>query len=224
MTDIDLSRLRYPVPAEPKIYHIVHLDRLASILADDGLLCHALMSNRPDTGTMIGMSEIKTRRLSIHVDCNLGTFVGEYVPFYFCARSVMLYLIWKANHPGLTYRGGQEPILHLEADLYETVQLADRWQQPWAFSLSNAGSHYAEFCGSLDKVGCINWPYVAARNFSRADVKEGKQAEFLMHRKFPWQLVRRVGTHSQAVGRQVVQAMASVAHRPPVETIPSWYY
>lgn len=27
------------VPAQPKIYHIVHVDRLASILASQGLLC-----------------------------------------------------------------------------------------------------------------------------------------------------------------------------------------
>ena len=30
-----------PVPVEPKIYHIVHLDRLPSIVADGGLLCDA---------------------------------------------------------------------------------------------------------------------------------------------------------------------------------------
>lgn len=30
-----------PVPVQPKIYHIVHVDRLASILAPNGLLCDA---------------------------------------------------------------------------------------------------------------------------------------------------------------------------------------
>ena len=29
------------VPAQPKIYHIVHVDRVASILASQGLLCDA---------------------------------------------------------------------------------------------------------------------------------------------------------------------------------------
>lgn len=51
-----------------------------------------------------------------------GLYVGQCVPFYFCPRSVMLYVIYCANHDELSYRGGQGPILHLEADLYETVR------------------------------------------------------------------------------------------------------
>ena len=43
------------------------------------------------------MGEIKARRLAQPVRCNPGTLVGDYVPFYFCPRSVMLYLIYKAN-------------------------------------------------------------------------------------------------------------------------------
>ena len=30
-----------PVPAQPKIYHIVHVDRLASIIADKRIWCDA---------------------------------------------------------------------------------------------------------------------------------------------------------------------------------------
>ncbi len=30
-----------PVPVQPKIFHIVHVDRLASILVSNGLLCDA---------------------------------------------------------------------------------------------------------------------------------------------------------------------------------------
>lgn len=42
------------------------------------------------------MSEIKRRRLEeIPVDCCSGRMVGEFVPFYFCPRSVMLFVIHK---------------------------------------------------------------------------------------------------------------------------------
>ena len=37
----------------------------------------------------------------------------------------MLYVISMANHPELPYRGGQGPIIHLEADLRQTVARAD---------------------------------------------------------------------------------------------------
>jgi hypothetical protein len=55
-------------------------------------------------------------------------------------------------------------------------------------------------------------------------VKEGKQAEFLVHESFPWELVERIGVMSQGVGNQVVNAIRGAAHRPPVEIKPDWYY
>ena len=52
-----------PPPAEPKIYHIVHVDRLSSIIADGNLWCDAKIMRReagkPGTGTAIGLSSIK---------------------------------------------------------------------------------------------------------------------------------------------------------------------
>jgi ssDNA thymidine ADP-ribosyltransferase, DarT len=92
------------------------------------------------------MSEIKRRRLEeLEVHCHAGTKVGQYVPFYFCPRSVMLYLLYRGNSPGLTYQEGQRPILHLEADLHATVEWARGAGQRWAFSKGNAGAYYTNF-------------------------------------------------------------------------------
>ncbi|WP_446470175.1 DarT ssDNA thymidine ADP-ribosyltransferase family protein [Xenorhabdus stockiae] len=52
-----------PVPAQPKIYHIVHVDRLVSIITAGGLLCDAQVVAQYIVGTTIGMSSIKQRRL-----------------------------------------------------------------------------------------------------------------------------------------------------------------
>jgi hypothetical protein len=81
-----------PQPAHPKIYHIVHVDCLASIVADGGLDCDTVMAGRQNTGPKIGMEDIKQRRRGLPIDCRPGLCVGECVPFYFCPRSVMLYL------------------------------------------------------------------------------------------------------------------------------------
>ena len=52
------------VPVQPKIYHIVHVDRLPSIVADSNLWCDALITKRASAGTTIGMrvSEILCKR------------------------------------------------------------------------------------------------------------------------------------------------------------------
>ena len=62
----------------------------------------------------------------------------------------MLYLIWQRNHINLTYRGGEGPIIHLEADLRSAVESANDVGHRWAFTLSNAGARYFEDRNSLD--------------------------------------------------------------------------
>jgi hypothetical protein len=211
-------------PARPKIYHIIHVDRLASIIADGCLWSDAMMAQRVGAGSTIGMGSIKQRRLTLPVDCHPGDHVGNYVPFYFCSRSIMLYVIHRANHPELAYRGGQGPIIHLEADLPRVVAWADADGRRWAFSLSNAGAVYAQFRSRLDQLDEVNWPAVFANDFRPADVKEGKQAEFLVHQSFPWELVERIGVSSQGMAQQVANAMQGLAHRPRVEIRSDWYY
>ena len=95
-----------PVPTQPKIYHIVHVDNLASIVTDGCLWSDAVMVQRQGS-TVIGMGSIKQRRLGLPVSCHTGLRVGDCVPFYFCPRSIMLYVIHRANHLLLFQRVAQ---------------------------------------------------------------------------------------------------------------------
>jgi hypothetical protein len=58
---------------QPKIYHIVHIDRLVSIVADGCLWSDAEVVRRRQGGTTIGMGGIKARRLGLPVECHPGT-------------------------------------------------------------------------------------------------------------------------------------------------------
>jgi hypothetical protein len=218
------------VPVQPKIYHIVHVDRLASILADGCLWSDAVIAAQARPGSTIGMASIKHRRLyentlASHPDLT----VGGCVPFYFCPRSIMLYLIHMANHPELSYRGGQQPIIHLEADLRRTVAWAEANGRRWAFTLSNAGSRFFEDRCDLGQLDEVDWDAVRATRWSGGtvppSVKEGKQAEFLLEERFPWNLVERIGVSSSVtIYRAVANLLAGAAQCPPVEMQPSWYY
>jgi ssDNA thymidine ADP-ribosyltransferase, DarT len=211
-------------PASPKIYHITHVSNLPSIITTGGLISDAAIIQQGGPPAAIGMSKIKQRRLGLPVNCHLGDFVGDYVPFYFCPRSVMLYLLYMGNHPELTYRGGQGPIVHLEADLKTVVDWADANNRRWAFSLANAGAYYVEFRKNLNELDQIDWASVAATDFRSADVKEAKAAEFLLHGSFPWELVERIGVHSMNIGQQVTTMIAAGAHNPTVQIEKDWYF
>ncbi len=217
-----------PVPTEPKIYHIVHVDRLPSIIKDGFLWCDAKITQGAYSGTTIGKDTIKQQRLKNPLQSYKYLCVGDCVPFNFCPRSTMLYIIYMANLPELPYRGGQEPIVHLEADLHEAVEWANQNQRRWAFTLSNAGSRFFEDRCDLAQLDEINWNAVQAKHWSgdgiSMSVKEGKQAEFLIEREFPWDLISRIGVRSHNTYNQVNEALKAARRMPQVGVLPSWYY
>ena len=209
------------VPMQPKVYHIVHVDKLASIVADGWLWCDAETTRQNSPGTSIGMPHIKQRRLGLALKSHPDLHVGQCVPFYFCPRSVMLHRI-SVRNSDLTYRGGQAPIVHLEADLRQTVAWAGANRRRWAFTTSNAGSFYFEDYADLNDLAKVDWN--AVRAYYWADVRGEKQAEFLLERSFPWELVSHIGVYSSATRDQVVQALEASSHRPSVRVERSWYY
>ena len=211
------------VPMKPKIYHIVHVDRLPSIVSDGRLWCDAKMVHRNAAGTSIGISSIKQRRLSLPLTSHPDLHVGDCVPFYFCPRSVMLYVVHMGNNPELEYGDGQEPIVHLEADLRRTVAWAKCNNHRWAFTSSNAGSYYFEDYADLAQLDKIDWDAVQASTWA-GERKGPKQAEFLIEDSFPWALVSRVGIKSRQTYDKVHAALSRSRHRPRVEIRPDWYY
>lgn len=212
------------VPSAPRLYHITHVDNLPSILQDNRLWSDAELDARGGPVASVGMGGIKQRRLGLPVKCHPGDLVGGYVPFYFCPRSVMLFLIHCANHSELTYRGGQGPILHLELDMHDVIDWANSQPRRWAFSLSNAGARYSEFRNRVADLVELNWPAIAANDFRDPLVKECKQSEFLVQTSVPWSLVKRVGAQSALIQRQAIRHMAGAAHKPVVEVCQQWYF
>ncbi|SDC53885.1 protein of unknown function [Sphingomonas sp. YR710] len=218
----DALTMPAPVPASPKIYHIVHVNKLASITADGFLYSDAIIAQRPAIGTVIGMNHIKQRRLqSLRLNSHPNLFVGQCVPFYFCPRSVMLNIISRGSSD-LEYKDGQGPIVHLVADLHQTVSWAQQNNLRWAFTLSSAATHHFEDRNDLSRLNEIDWDAINAHYWS--SVRDQKQAEFLVENKYPWHLVEEIAVLNQGTGQRAGQAIAGAAHRPVVHIRPQWYY
>src|SRR5262249_31072572 len=128
------------------------------------------------------------------------------------------------NSPCLNYLEGQGPIVHLQADLQATVQWATENDIRWAFSNVNAGARYASFYASLDRLDEVNWGAVSATDFRKAEIKEGKQAEFLVFEWFPWNLIEVVGVMGEGVMGQVQASLAAAEYKPAVVVERAWYY
>lgn len=212
-------------PSSQKIYHITHVNNLPGIVQADGLWSDAKrIEGRLET-SLIGMSSIKQRRLTeIDVTCHPGTKVGQYVPFFYCPRSVMLYILHRGNHVDIEYREGQAPIVHLVADLEASLRWAAQHQVRWALSPTNAGARYTGFFNRTEDLHRIDWQAVANRDFRDPAVKEAKQAEFLMFDWFPWTLVEAIGVFDENHRELASKHLRNATRKPPVRVENGWYF
>ncbi len=202
-------------PQKVVIYHITDVTNLPGILADGCLHSDAVMAGRDPT--VIGYDHIKKRRLEeIQVPCCDGRFVGEFVPFYYCPRSPMLYVI----NQGTTGRpvGCQTSIIHLVSTVPEAVNLG----HTWAVSDGNAGAFHTSFYASLDALDSLDWAAIGAK-YWQSQAHE-KQAEFLVADFFPWTSILGIGCHNSEVAEQVRALLVDISHQPKVYVMPSWYY
>jgi hypothetical protein len=165
-------------PLQPLIYHITHVKNLPRILADGCLWSDSERARQGVAPINIGHQHIKARRLRRDVPVAAGGKLGDYVPFYFCFRSVMLYPISQGHQD---YQGGQDDVVHLVS----SVESAVRLKRPWAFTERHAELGYATYFDDLADLDKIDWKVMPLRYWAEsADTKEKRQAEFLVHQRF----------------------------------------
>src|SRR5262249_43695282 len=128
-----------------------------------------------------------------------GGVLADYVPFYFSNRSPMLLAIHKGQVPG--YQNGQSNIVYLVSSS-ERVAQSDL---VWCFSDGNAVESVTEFFDRLEELSRVDWNAVQTWKWggrwllNDPDIKRRKQAEFLVHERFPLELVEQIGVMNPAM-------------------------
>jgi hypothetical protein len=199
-----------------KVSHITHIDNLGSILAQG---CLWSDSKRIELGLVnqnIGYSHIKQRRLVRPVNVAGGGTIGQYVPFNFCPRSVMLFVIHK-GHPD--FQDGQDRVLHLISDI-DTIRLSN---QHCFFTDIHADLDYAEQIDDFDRIGELDLQRIINEKYWQ-DFKEEKQAEFLAFELVQWVSIQQIGVKTQAIADEVNALLHGAQHKPEVLVRPEWYY
>lgn len=204
------------VPPNPSIFHITHVENIASIIAHGCLWSDSQRISRNLATTNIGYAHIKQRRLNRPVPTGIGRKLGDYVPFNFCPRSVMLYVVARGH---ADFVGGQDEIVHLASSVNTAIALP----RPWAFTDLHADLGYASYFSSLDKLGEVDWAVMPLTYWADSDdTKQKRQAEFLVYESFPWSAVERIGVKSAATAAKLRPLLPHGT--PPVAIEPDWYY
>lgn len=200
------------------IYHITHLKNLRRIVAEGGLHCDR--SAQKVKSVNIGHMHIKERRLNRPVPIGPRGTVGEYVPFYFAPRSPMLFVISRGGVEG--YDEGQQPVVYLQASAEAVKKAGLRW----VFTEGHADMQFTDFFDDLKDLTKVDWALMQAKYWNDTnddpDRKRRRQAEFLVHKFFPWELVSCVAVYDRSIAETVGEIIGG--NVPPVEIRRDWYY
>jgi len=153
------------------IYHITHVDNLPSIVKHRCLWSDAQRIAQKIGNVNIGHSHIKQRRLTRAVRVAAKGFLGDYVPFNFCNRSVMLCAHYYGSVEG--YSDGQPPIVHLVS----SVEAAIATGRPWAFTDRHADLGYARFFTNWAKRNEVDWEAMRS-NGGKRKKRKGKPSSW----------------------------------------------
>lgn len=198
-----------------KISHITHINNLTGIIEQGCLWSDAKRIELELVSQNIGYSHIKERRLTHPVAVSVGGFIGEYVPFNFCPRSVMLFVIYQGHD---NYNGGQERILHLISDTATITQ-----SNPDCFFTDiHADLAYAEQIDDFTRLNELDYQKIHAKYWQNC--KEEKQAEFLAYQSVSWNCIRQIGVKTPELAEEVTRLLINAEHKPEVVAKPEWYY
>jgi hypothetical protein len=77
-----------------------------------------------------------------------------------------------------------------------------------------------------DKLDQLHWDSINKDRWNHPpEVKEQKQAEFLLYNDFPWGLVQEIGVYDTGAQQAVQRLIQSANHKPTVSVRnKEWYY
>ena len=210
-------------PRSGLLFHFTHRLNLPSVIAY-GLRSDSAVRADGSLAVEVGEDRIKEQRRRRGVPIGPGGVVADYVPFYFAARSPMLYAISRGNVPA--YQDGQDPLVYLVTDLDRLQGVGCRF----VFTDRNAyyqTATYAEDPAELDQL--VDWALMEATMWNNTaaepDRMERRMAELLVHESVPFSAVLAVGVRSAAIASAsaVAEVLGTLDDPPPVLVRPKWY-
>jgi len=207
---------------ERRIYHITQKDNLEGIVSRGELISQSVMEKDSVGYYNIAHATIQDRRAQTPVPCGPGGNLHDYVPFYFAPRSPMLYAINLGNVDGCA--AAQADIVHLVSST-ESVAASGLG---FVFTDGHGIMALSEFYDNFDDLGEIDWNVMQARYWADTnddpDRKRRRQAEFLVYKSFPLDMVEMIAVMNERTKDQVEDVFLMANRKPPIKVKADWYY
>ncbi|WP_191163965.1 type II toxin-antitoxin system toxin DNA ADP-ribosyl transferase DarT [Mucilaginibacter glaciei] len=201
-------------------YRITHRDNLPHILSD-GLVNKNHHKAAPDF-VAIGNPEIIDVRSTTLVGLDSYGYIGEYIPFYFTPRSIMLYnIVTGYYHPRVPQRSRDEIIVI--RCLAQTLAERPKWFFTDGQANDGESGHYAD----LKELSKIDWDCIQNSQFSKADDYDRPrryQAEFLVKDIVPAECFESICVYSKKMQLWAQTKVNAAGKMLKVNVIPEYFF
>lgn len=175
---------------------------------------------------------VKDWRRQCRVPCGPGGVVADYVPFYFAARSPMMYKIAMGGVPSFT--GDHRDLVYLVSDVGQVQRL----DVACAVTDRNAAVAVADFSDNLEVLGdlsaanpssdFVDWVLMRQKlwknTLDEPDRMERRMAELLVHESFPLDGLIGIAVQRESLRPTIEQVFAERRGLVTVRVRPDWYY
>lgn len=202
------------VPQPTRIYRMVHVDSLPTVLARGALHAPTCTPNDGLPYRTIHNTQVQASRRVKPVPCGPCGTVHDYVAFYFGPLSVMLLNLKTGRVTG--YDEGQAPLIYLVS----TAQAVAAAGRRYVFSDGHGLAGFTQWFDDLEHLSAVDWNLVGARYWADTpednDRQRRKQAEFLVWQSLDWDLVGGVGVLNATMKDRVEAMLRQHPHRKQV--------
>ncbi len=185
-------------------YRITHISNLFHLLQNGIVNKH-----HPDANNEyidIGNPQIIDVRSKMPVKiANYGN-IGDYVPFYFTPKSMMLFNIITGHRHPIVPRRNRSEILVIRCLISNLVKL-----RQWFFTDGQANDMASNHYNDMTNLGQIDWGNIQNSDFSKSDGDYDRprryQAEFLVHRHVPLTCVESLNVYNDQAANIVTNVL-----------------
>ncbi len=210
------------VPIPTQICHFTHIENLPGIIENECVFATNFVASAAVSPRSLAYAHIQSRRARTDVPCGQRGNLHDYVPFYFAPRSPMLYVITKGSVQSVACSEEQIVYICSAAQIVADAGLA------YAFTDGHGTMALTSYFDELSQLERIDWNVMRGRMWNDTnefpDRKRRRQAEFLVHQRFPLNLAGQIVVMSTSVRDAVMQMVQTAGYPIRVSVKRAWYY
>ncbi len=203
-------------------YRIYHIDNLKHIL-NNGLCTKHHPNARADFVSIGNTEIIDTRNNTVVKIKNYGK-IGEYVPFYFTPRSLMLLNIVTGHRAPLVPKRNKDELVVVRCLIDDLCKLNKFFFTDGQANIISMTEHYND----IALLDTIDWGIIQNSDFKKdaddTDKQRRYQAEFLVYSHVPVTAIESIVVYNEKAEKLVKTELAKTDKIIPIHIIKNYFF